>query len=285
VNALKRVVAYRCQRNGVHDKPVVHLQESSPVRLPPTRPASRSRWRRADVLVAASIALVVMLMLPPAVLSLRQQANRMACAKNLGEVHQALMQYAEDPRHAGFLPLPAREGARARAGIYAPALHEAGYWRAPMQVICPANHRGQPLSPPPTLQELDELARDHPQEYLAVCRNMGGCYAYRFGYLEDLTRKYVGIHQSLGNEEPILADRPPRGFEALASKAGNSPNHGGRGQNVLYLGGQVRFQTDRMIGKDDLFTNRLGEVAHGRGAHDVVLAPSEREPFPLREGD
>jgi hypothetical protein len=74
---------------------------------------------------------------------------------------------------------------------------------------------------------------------------------------------------------PILADRPPQG-----GGPGNSPNHGGCGQNILLVNGQVRYITTRAAGidGDDIYTNRRNQVGAGLDRWDTVLGSSADRP-------
>ena len=67
-----------------------------------------------------------------------------------------------------------------------------------------------------------------------------------------------------------MSDRPPRD-----QGLGNSPNHGGAGQNVLFQDGSVRFITNRSLNfDDDIFRNKAGKIEAGTDANDAVLGPS-----------
>lgn len=58
----------------------------------------------------------------------------------------------------------------------------------------------------------------------------------------------------------------------------NSPNHGGKGQNVLYGDGHVDWQTTPLAGikADNIYTNRLGQVmASPVDKDDSVLLPTK----------
>jgi hypothetical protein len=73
---------------------------------------------------------------------------------------------------------------------------------------------------------------------------------------------------------PILADGP--NFSVVNVE---SVNHYG-GLNVLYSGGQVKFQTIAVVpfSQDRLFLNNWGLPAVGIGPRDNVLVPGNRTP-------
>jgi len=66
--------------------------------------------------------------------------------------------------------------------------------------------------------------------------------------------------------------------------ARQSLNHAGRGQNVLFEDGQVRFTSSSKPdgSADDIFVNDDGLVAAGVGPDDAVIAPSETRPVLYR---
>ena len=74
-----------------------------------------------------------------------------------------------------------------------------------------------------------------------------------------------------------MADCPPPD-----AGRGNSLNHGGQGQNVLYLDGHTQWCTTRTVGLagDDIFINRERRVAPGLDWADSVLGRSEVGPVP-----
>src|SRR5262245_7545761 len=74
-----RIVAV--QRGREHAKQVA--PSSRTLRVVPPPPSRAVRWRRADVLVAACIAMVVVLLIPPAVLQVRHREEVADCARNL----------------------------------------------------------------------------------------------------------------------------------------------------------------------------------------------------------
>ena len=274
-----RIVAV--QRGREHAKQVAPSSRTLRVVPPPSRAV---RWRRADVLVAACIAMVVVLLIPPAVLQVRHREEIAGCAENLANFHEAMQLYAAD--HRGQLPAPDLEAPLNNAGIYAAKLRDAGYWNGKLRVDCPANvPQSRSVTPPPTLEEICAHHDGNRQAYERCLRIMGGCYAFNLGY--DDGGKYHAVHRELGDETPVMADRPFRDVESTEWQFANSPNHGGRGQNVLYNGGHVRFMNSRLINHDDIYLNRDGRVAPGRGIGDHVLAPSEAKtrPEPAEGGD
>lgn len=81
---------------------------------------------------------------------------------------------------------------------------------------------------------------------------------------------------------PIMGDRPPFKPGEPASDPGNSPNHGGRGQNILHIGGNVVHRVDRKIGDDDIYLNAGNRVGVGTGPNDTVLGSTWASPYPKK---
>jgi prepilin-type processing-associated H-X9-DG protein len=252
-----------------------HQTENLP-QAPAVSPASlstpSSMWRRADVLVAACLLLAVVgvaLVIQARMRGPSSEALLVECKNNLRQFYGALQTYRD--QHGKF-PDIAQEGApRDVAGIFVPILQDAGTLPATASIRCPGI--GSPLSCQLTLSSLREMnADDFGQS--SPCLSM--CYAYSLGYRDE-----AGVYHGPGDlpkgswsQTPIMADRPPsEGME------GNSINHGGAGQNVLFADGHVQFLPQRMFGAgDDIFLNRNGQVKAGVDAGDIVLGYSAARP-------
>jgi hypothetical protein len=73
----------------------------------------------------------------------------------------------------------------------------------------------------------------------------------------------------------LMADAPP-----AESSLGNSPNHGGYGQNVLFKDGSTKFTTERTSGfeGDDIYLNKCGKREAGMDWRDTVIGGSSSRP-------
>lgn len=73
----------------------------------------------------------------------------------------------------------------------------------------------------------------------------------------------------------LASDRPPVNPNAIA----NSPNHNGRGQNVVYIDGHVEFVNSPLAGRyeadgvtrDNIFLNTAGDAAASSGGPDTSI--------------
>ncbi len=242
-------------------------------------PSTGGRWRRADV-VAASIAFLVLAGVGAVWLMQGWHRSEIAqCQDNMRQVHGALVSYAET-RNDGSIPRPDAEGALAFAGVMIPVLKENGYLKG-IDVCCPVHRTNAP--PSLTCEQLKLWHREDPMRYQRAIRELGGFYAYPLGYSEngELRSLRVGV----GDDGlPVMADAPSFPTRLLTSPD-NSRNHQGKGQNVLFLGGHVRFFTARTVGfgGDDIYVNQHNKVQAGVHSRDTVLGSSEVPPMSRRD--
>jgi hypothetical protein len=249
-----------------------HDLPRAPTTLPLRRPAtSRPRWRRTDVLVAAAILLALFSLVPPGVVKLQLNRNKLSCQDNLRVFHQALQGYCD--LNGNNFPMVEAKPPLHFAGSFVPQLHESGVLNPDVRVSCAP---GGKVPPHLTRRELGDLLLEDPEAFDRLIRELAGCYAYTLGF-RDQEGNLHGLRREPGMDlMPILADRPP--FVRLPSpvEMSNSPNHGGTGQNVLHVGGDVRFCTQRGVGPngDDIYLNQKHRVAAGVDANDAVLGAS-----------
>ncbi len=260
-STLARIAAHQAARRLLAAPPPSRRQVGT---------TSRRGPRRADLVVAALI-LVLGAGMGMTWLARQWRDYRiLACQNNLHGIWTALQAYADGHSEDGAFPRVEAGPPRNFAGVYVPVLAGAGIMGADVNTHCPA----QPQRPTTicSLSDLEALGRRQPDEYKALTRDLGGDYAYSLGYNDgdDL----MGLCRRSGDLLPILADRP------RIDGRGNSPNHGGAGQNVLYIGGQVRWCVEPTVGvdRDDIYQNLKNQVLAGEHQFDTVLGPSEAVP-------
>jgi hypothetical protein len=260
LSALARVAEHRC-------RPL----PDAPPPLPSQRLTSPSWWlpRRADLLVAAAVLIVLAGLALPALHHLRQVYHRNTCANNLRMLWASLRSYGE--LNDRELPRVEKDAPHNVAGIFVPVLHDAGVLSPGTRLVCPGDER-QTEPVPQRVAELEALYESNREAFFAAARNLAGSYAYTMGYQDGVQLR--GLRTDSGDELPVLADRLP------GDAGGNSPNHGGDGQNVLYLGGNVAWCVQRNVGVnlDDIYVNRLNKVRAGLAREDTVLGPSDSSP-------
>jgi hypothetical protein len=271
IRTLARIAEYRCR-----DFP--RTPAPPPIRI---HSPARSWWRRADVLVAATLLLVVVPLIPPGLNRWRQQNGIVDCQNNLRNIYTALWNYGD--RHNGALPRVEDQPPRHIAGIVFPILREEHLLTSDVSAGCPATGRYPP--PPISVEELKRQLDAGQDELFTQCaRQLTGCYAYTLGY-RDAQHHLRGLRfEPNGSNDrlPIMGDRPP--FEQTNYRSipivQNSPNHSGAGQNVLFMGGQVNFCKDRKVGVNlnDIYLNAKGMPEAGVDRWDSVLGASEFYP-------
>jgi len=273
VRTIARVAEYRCRELPRAPQVIAG------------RAAYRSWWRRADVAVAAAILLCATLLTLPLVNLVRDRYNRIACANNLRVIGGALAAYSDQRRSAstGAFPDVARPfddaaeepetpPQRAAAGMFIPLLIRAGtLGEDEVSVRCPGVDPRQACG-----WTLDQLCRLSPEDFKKHAPELAPGYAYTLGYQEH--GRIRGLCRDDG-VVPIVADRPPvRDSARSAFTLGNSANHGGRGQNVLFTDGHAEWRTEHVIDGDDFFVNNQHEIAAGLHCRDYVLGPSGSHP-------
>jgi hypothetical protein len=239
----------------------------SPAPIPPVW-ASHVRW--PDLAMTVGVWLAAAVLVLPAIQSSRFASQLAACQDNLRKVGIALDNYSQ--HHQGYFPMVPARGRLAAAGIYAPTLLRGGFLTEARAVLCPSSTLcDQQRFRVPSLDELEQAAEDQlPQLQCA----MGGSYGYCLGHMHNA--RYEGTRNMHRTHFALVADAPSR------DRANHqSANHGGRGQNVLFEDGHLKFLTSSKLcdQSDDIFVNDDGLVAAGVHADDAVIGPSDAPPI------
>lgn len=246
-------------------QPLAQAAASSP-------PVARPSWTWADLVVAVGIFLAASLLVFPALESSRFKSRVIACQGNLRQVGVALVQYSQ--RNRGMFPQTPLNGPLAAAGIYAPTLVHEGYLPESQRLVCPESLLAvEPGFRVPRVEEL--LLAPTPERLSHLRARMGGSYGYSLGHVEG--SQYYGPRNRGRAMFALLSDTP----SVLPNH--QSVNHGGRGQNVLFEDGHVRFypSSQPQTLADDFFVNDTGEVAPGSHPDDSVIGPSDAAPAML----
>jgi len=244
---------------------------------PSSGTAGGREWRRPDFLVAAAMLLISVGLGATWVVKLWQRSSVTACKENLHNYHQALVAYTEQRDDRAF-PRVEETGPRSFAGVFVPVLADAGLLGDDLSLTCPANGRRAPSRERDQMRGLEQWYATDRDRYDRAVRDMAGGYAYSLGYREGgglcVLRRVEGE-----DLQPILADCPP--FPGTSEAIpGNSLNHGGTGQNVLFVGGAVRYVTNRTAGRDDddIYLNLNQRIRAGVHERDTVLGASDARP-------
>lgn len=235
--------------------------------------ATRVPLRAVDLLVATGCLTLALLLVLPALYALRLDEDRVLCAQRLSRLGVALALYAQ--RESGQLPYIAAEGPLNNAGSFAVMLKSRDLLEDTNSLICPSANSMVAVVP-----DVDYVAQQREikgPQWDRLRRLMSGSYGYVLGHQER--GQHLGVPLR-SDRQPIVSDRPCRASEAQANDNHNSPNHHGRGQNVLFADGSVRWLSSPQQAGDDLFTNNGGRVAAGWNAYDAVIGVSEAVPYP-----
>src|SRR5262249_22465302 len=167
IHTLARVAEYRCR--DLRGAPLTPAARAAAV--------ARPWWRRADVLVAASVLVIASALLMPGLNYLRSRRNIVECQNNLREVYVALEDYGQ--RHGGELPKVKEVPPLNFAGVFIPILNESGALGRQVSLNCP----GQGRLPPPnvSMTRLHEMYINQPDQFERYIYSVGGCYAYPLG--------------------------------------------------------------------------------------------------------
>lgn len=223
-------------------------------------------------IVLAFVGLTAATLLLPALANSRYQARKSACQNNLRTLGNLVID--DSLRHGGAYILVPLTGNRAFSGIYASTLLQRQLIPADTNsLICPGAVSGEDLNTwsLPTLEQIDNATG---AELDRLQQAAGGSYAYIVGYLDQ-----QGHYRAIRNESrpnfPILGDVPSFHLEGR-----QSANHCGRGQNMFFEDGHIRFVTEltQLVG-DDPIRNRRGNPEYGLDGDDAVLLPSSMPPI------
>lgn len=254
------------------DRLLRHAEEPKILEFAPERP--RFRW--ADVGVAAAMMLIGLMSLVPAVRHQQMKVDQLACGDNLRQIGLALNQYANS-----FHTYPYVDPAcpASYVGTAFVLLSDAGLLHDHSTLHCPCESGRVARPNLPNYPEV--LGRE--QSVPGICRNdVRADYAYHLGVKVD-----GGPPAALpfgGNDRvPLAADQPPFRLDSPSLPPGacgeilngNSLNHGGSGQNVLFSDGRVEWRRIRWISQDDLdiFLNQDKNIRPGVHVKDAVLTP------------
>lgn len=236
------------------------------------------RW--ADVAVAAGVFLAGALAWIPANHRQMMQASQLACLSNLQQLGTALNRYAAT--HDSY-PYPDPNGPIGFNGSYVSILNDDNQLEPDRTALlhCPSAARGRLnlVSRTERLPSTEELVTLRKHSYERFCQALQNDYAYHRGFQEKGGPPRPVPARLIAAVMPLLADQP--GYDGRGRiLRGNSPNHGGSGQNVLYTDGHASWSRNRFLHTrdQDIFLNEHGLPAPGIHVFDSSLGPA---PLPI----
>jgi hypothetical protein len=229
---------------------------------------NKRRWSWLDLSVAGAIAVAAAVLLLPAIYQSNAHARLLACQNNLKDIGLATASYSD--RHSGYYPAPEPGDPAPAHSAWAPILTSGDFLaEADRKLVCPqsklADDRQFHAMKMPELASMTKAQRE------AVADRLSGSYGETLGYTED--GKIYRIQRNRHRPEFAVASDLP------GENAANSPNHAGRGQNVLFEDGHVKHLSSAMTGAgDNIFLNGNNEVGPGIDENDAVIAPANYRP-------
>jgi hypothetical protein len=242
---------------------VAHYEGPGVLSMPP---APSFRW--TDVAVAAIVLIAGLGTLLPALGMAKRSRGNLQCVANLMGLGQGLNSFAS--AH-GRYPEPATP--ESPVGSYIFPLLQSNAVSSPAVLTCPAGGiRNVSLTQADWRAWMQ--APDRPSQ---ACRDfMKRLYSYNPGFDHGQGRKGpISWAERISWNHPLAADGP--GLDSHDHvRPGNSPNHGGRGQFVLFTDGSVRYLTCRSMPEDrDIYLNDLRQLGYGLHERDSVLFPGQ----------
>jgi hypothetical protein len=235
----------------------------------------RHRFTWSDLVTVAAVVVAAASMFFPALSFSRFQSQIATCQNQLRLIGYGMQEYSNlQPDHS--FPGPEAEGPRSAAGVAAGMLVSNGLAK-PQMFLCPAAYRSHNSVRLPRMPLPEELDRATGKDLLAMQKAMGGDFGFNMGYTAN--GKLMRPTNSWREQYGLAGDAPSNSQPRRASA-----NHAGRGQNVVYEDGHVKFLRDvsKSVVLDDPFHNRDGWVAAGVDRDDAVLGASEDAPIPVR---
>jgi hypothetical protein len=240
--------------------------EVLPASLSPASQAPRKvvRWTRLELGVAGAIAASVAIFFLPQIYQTHVQSQLLACQSNLKDIGFAAGKYTE--QNGGYYPA-ARPGDRTNyVGMWEPMMVSQHYLPSGNSLVCPS-------SPEADAGQFHSLTAEdvkamNDARLAQMLPQLSPSYGMTMGYLQD--GKYKVQRNQNREKFAVISDNPgPNGT--------NSPNHGGRGTNVLWDDFHTSFLTSPEVGPngDNIFINDNHEVAPGLTPNDAVVVPGQ----------
>jgi prepilin-type processing-associated H-X9-DG protein len=264
---------------GLADRVVAEVQASGP--LAPKAPVTVRAWplrRIFELTAAAVVVLTVTGLVAVWIARLRDQrpggepnaTQLVECKNNLHRLYLSLRSYSDLHQRQFPNVATALEPPRNVAGLVYPILHDSGSL-GDARLSCPGAG-----GPTPCAIGMQDVRAMNDVTFQGWSQGLHNCYAYSLGYRSSGVVMGIKLDDNKPSSLiPLMADSSPPD-----PAHGNSPHHGGRGQNVLYCDGHVTFCQSRHVGyqQDDIYLNRAGKVAAGVDWFDTVLTSSASPP-------
>jgi hypothetical protein len=233
-----------------------------------------NRWAVLDVLASTAVVATAAMLFFPAVANSRFQARVEACKGNLQSLVRSLHNYSDNHQDQ-FVAIPP-EGNLSFAGVYGPTLRDEGYATEEHLFRCAGDPalRSSDGAQQQRIPTISEIERAVGAELRRMQREAGGSFGYDLGYLVD--GEYSPVRNLFRSTFPILADAPGSLLNGRISL-----NHEGRGLNVAYENGNVKYLPAGYVAAigDDIFHSDRGLIEPGQHPDDAVIGNSHSRPI------
>lgn len=245
--------------------------DSPLVALPAERHAGGGNrsYTLSDLLVAASVLIVLGALVFPSLVQSRFLAQMVACQNNVRQIGLAMWLDSESRPDRSYWRVP-YEHPHAVVGMTASSLVSNHFIPSPDTAVCPTSEEGL-LTPGFPMPTPEQLQQSEGNELRRLQRLVGGSYAYPFGYVVD--GRIVPTRNMYRENYCLIAEGPRWGR--------TKSNHSGRGGNIFFEDGHFRWVDTESLPAlpDDPYRNRIGQSrAAGLDIHDAVLGGSEMRP-------
>ncbi len=209
------------------------------------RGLARPTFTLREALTAAAAVLVLALVFLPSYRSAQQRNLQNLCASQTGRIGHAIRSYAFD--HNGRMPAPRKQVARWLPNGSEPYVsNSSGLFR-----LIQEEYAEPGIFQCPAMSREDLQIREGLEDFPAA-RYIHYAYQHMLG--QSGSEHSGASLGSAADEKAILADDTPLfeggRFQRDRLHAQTSQNHSGRGQNVLYLPGNVRWVESPDVGID-----------------------------------
>lgn len=231
----------------------------------------KPRWRLADMAVAASVLCAAFLGSLPALKDGRATAANLACSSNLYQIWKGVEQYSNT---FNVFPNASVDDRRLPVGATLALMRHTGHLPETVPLTCPGCSTRMHARELPHWNQLRQQSEQALREFSEMMTEVYALHPGLKGHpgMRHLDRSMIDSARSV---IPMAGDHPPVN-EACMPLQGNSPSHGGFGQNVIFADGHVTFIRGRGVRSvdKDIYANRHGRSGAALDPFDIILVPA-----------
>ncbi len=247
----------------IRNREAVSLEFREPLKYQP-------RWRPADLAVAAAVLFAAFLSSVTALKDGKAVAANLACSANLAQIWKGFEQYSTV---FNAYPNASVENSRLPVGATLALMRHTGHLDSSVPLTCPGCSSRVSAGELPHWNQLREQSESAIHEFSSMLANVYALHPGLKGHagVRHLERSMIDAMRSV---VPLAGDAPPLTDHRVVS--GNSPAHGGYGQNVIFADGHstfIRSRSLRSIDKD-IYANRHGDCSAAVDPFDMILVPA-----------